>query len=48
MLRERRSVLRVRVESGKSLITFKGPVQPAGDQDCATSSRRWSATDRWC
>jgi adenylate cyclase, class 2 len=28
-LRERRCVLRVRVESGKSLITFKGPVQPA-------------------
>ena len=29
MLRGRRSALRVRVESGKSLITFKGPVQPA-------------------
>jgi adenylate cyclase class 2 len=28
-LRERRCVLRVRVESGKSLLTFKGPVQPA-------------------
>ena len=27
-LRARRSVLRVRVESGKSLLTFKGPVQP--------------------
>ena len=29
MLRQRRSVLRVRMESGKSLLTFKGPVQPA-------------------
>src|SRR5580765_6089849 len=28
-LRRRRCVLRVRVESGKSLLTFKGPVQPA-------------------
>jgi len=28
-LRERRCVLRVRVESGKSLLTFKGPVQPS-------------------
>jgi adenylate cyclase class 2 len=28
-LRERRCVLRVRVESGRSLITFKGPVQPS-------------------
>ena len=28
-LRMRRCVLRVRVESGKSLLTFKGPVQPA-------------------
>ena len=28
-LHERRCVLRVRVESGKSLLTFKGPVQPA-------------------
>src|SRR5262245_35433066 len=28
-LRTRRCVLRVRVESGKSYITFKGPVQPA-------------------
>jgi adenylate cyclase class 2 len=28
-LRQRRCVLRVRVESGKSLLTFKGPVQPA-------------------
>jgi adenylate cyclase class 2 len=27
MLRRRRSVLRVRMESGKSLLTFKGPVQ---------------------
>jgi adenylate cyclase, class 2 len=29
MLRRRRSVLRVRLESGKSLLTFKGPVQPS-------------------
>jgi adenylate cyclase class 2 len=29
LLRTRRSVLRVRVEPGKSLLTFKGPVQPA-------------------
>ena len=29
MLRQQRSALRVRIESGKSLITFKGPVQPA-------------------
>jgi adenylate cyclase class 2 len=29
ILRERRCVLRVRVESGKSYLTFKGPVQPA-------------------
>ncbi len=28
-LQRRRSVLRVRMESGKSLLTFKGPVQPA-------------------
>jgi adenylate cyclase class 2 len=28
-LRQRRSVLRVRMESGKSLLTFKGPVQPS-------------------
>lgn len=28
-LRRRRCVLRVRMESGKSLLTFKGPVQPA-------------------
>ena len=27
LLRQRRSVLRVRMESGKSLMTFKGPVQ---------------------
>jgi adenylate cyclase, class 2 len=27
MLRRRRSALRVRMESGKSLLTFKGPVQ---------------------
>src|SRR5262245_35999701 len=27
-LRRRRCVLRVRTESGKSLMTFKGPVQP--------------------
>jgi adenylate cyclase, class 2 len=29
LLRRRRCVLRVRVESGKSYITFKGPVQPS-------------------
>lgn len=29
MLRRQRCVLRVRMESGKSLLTFKGPVQPA-------------------
>jgi adenylate cyclase class 2 len=29
LLRRRRSVLRVRMECGKSLITFKGPVQPS-------------------
>jgi len=29
MLRCRRSALRVRMESGKSLLTFKGPVQPS-------------------
>ena len=28
-LRRRRSILRIRIESGKSLVTFKGPVQPA-------------------
>jgi adenylate cyclase class 2 len=28
-LHRRRSVLRVRLESGKSLLTFKGPVQPS-------------------
>jgi adenylate cyclase class 2 len=29
MLHRRRSVLRVRLESGKSYLTFKGPVQPS-------------------
>jgi adenylate cyclase class 2 len=29
LLRGRRSVLRVRMESGRSLLTFKGPVQPS-------------------
>jgi adenylate cyclase class 2 len=29
MLRRRRCVLRIRTEAGKSLLTFKGPVQPA-------------------
>jgi len=29
MLRRRRCVLRVRTESGKSLMTYKGPVQPS-------------------
>ena len=29
LLRRRRCVLRVRVESGKSFLTFKGPVQPS-------------------
>src|SRR5262245_3155717 len=29
VLRERRCVLRVRIESGKSYLTFKGPVQPS-------------------
>jgi len=28
-LRRQRCVLRVRIESGKSLLTFKGPVQPS-------------------
>jgi adenylate cyclase class 2 len=28
LLHRRRSVLRIRTESGRSLITFKGPVQP--------------------
>jgi adenylate cyclase class IV len=28
-LRQRRCVLRVRIESGKNLLTFKGPVQPS-------------------
>jgi len=28
-LRRRRAVLRVRMESGKSLLTYKGPVQPS-------------------
>jgi adenylate cyclase class 2 len=28
-LRERRAVLRIRMEAGRSLLTFKGPVQPA-------------------
>jgi adenylate cyclase, class 2 len=28
-LRRRRSVLRVRIESGRSFVTFKGPVQPS-------------------
>ena len=28
-LRRRRCVLRIRTDSGKSLLTFKGPVQPA-------------------
>ena len=29
LLHRRRSVLRVRMESGRSLLTFKGPVQPS-------------------
>jgi adenylate cyclase, class 2 len=29
-LRLQRSILRVRCESGRSLLTFKGPVQPSG------------------
>ena len=29
LLRRRRCVLRVRVESGKSVLTFKGPVEPS-------------------
>jgi adenylate cyclase class 2 len=29
ILRRRRCVLRIRTESGKSLLTFKGPVQPS-------------------
>jgi adenylate cyclase class 2 len=29
LLRRRRSLLRVRMECGKSLVTFKGPVQPS-------------------
>jgi len=29
LLRRRRCVLRVRVESGKSFLTFKGPVEPS-------------------
>lgn len=29
-LRRRRCVLRVRIENGKSRLTFKGPVQPSG------------------
>jgi adenylate cyclase class 2 len=29
LLRRRRCVLRIRTESGKSLLTFKGPVQPS-------------------
>jgi adenylate cyclase class 2 len=28
-LRQRRCVLRIRIEQGKSLLTFKGPVQPS-------------------
>jgi adenylate cyclase, class 2 len=28
-IRERRCVLRIRIEQGKSLLTFKGPVQPS-------------------
>jgi adenylate cyclase class 2 len=28
-LRQRRSILRLRMESGRSLLTFKGPVQPS-------------------
>src|SRR5579862_9648985 len=29
LLQQQRSVLRVRMESGKSFLTFKGPVQPS-------------------
>src|SRR3954467_2938211 len=29
LLRRQRCVLRVRVESGRSVLTFKGPVQPS-------------------
>ena len=32
MLRNRRSALRVRMESGRSLITFKGPAAARGGQ----------------
>jgi adenylate cyclase class 2 len=29
LLRDRRSALRVRMESGRALLTFKGPIQPS-------------------
>ena len=32
MLRQQRSALRVRMESGRSLLTFKGPVAARGDE----------------
>ena len=46
-LRSRRCVLRVRVESGRSLLTFKGPVQPSPVK-VREEIERSSATARPC
>src|SRR5438093_1900910 len=47
-LRQRRCVLRVRMESGKGLLTFKGPVQPSIERSEEHTSELQSLTNLVC